>query len=154
MYSYALGSFGIYICLWMAFFCKTAIWSSLMARMPFMFILGPYGYILLNLCLEPCSFHFGSKIHLSSWMFSLHATLWRSLSFFLPQRHFMYHSCICKSWKWYVRCLSLKNVLPCLKCFKFLILGAKPLHDVHQWEVSYLEVDTCLGGFDMTWDSL
>jgi hypothetical protein len=50
---------------------------------------------------------------------------------------------ICKSWKWYVRCLFLKNLLPCHKCFKYLILGAKPLHDVHQWEVSYLEVDTC-----------
>jgi hypothetical protein len=41
-----------------------------------------------------------------------------------------------------------------LNALKFLILGAKPLHDVHQWEVSYLEVDTWLGGFDMTWDSL
>jgi hypothetical protein len=44
----------------------------------------------------------------------------------------------------------LKNVLPCHKCFKFLILGAKPLHDVHQGEVSYLEVDTWHCGFDMT----
>jgi hypothetical protein len=40
---------------------------------------------------------------------------------------------ICKSWKWYVRCLCLKNLRPCHKCFKFIILGAKPLHDVHQW---------------------
>jgi hypothetical protein len=80
-----------YICLWMPSFCKNAIWSSLVGRMPFMLILGAYGYILLNLCLEPCSFHLGSKIHLSSWMFSLYSTLWRSLSFFLPQRHFMYH---------------------------------------------------------------
>jgi hypothetical protein len=38
-------------------------------------------------------------------------------------------------------------------CFKFLILGAKLLHDVHQWEVSYLEVDTWLGGFYRKWDS-
>jgi hypothetical protein len=60
--------------------------------MPLMFKLGSYSYILLNLCLEPCSIHLGSKIHLPSWMFSLHATLWRSLSFFLPQRHFMYHA--------------------------------------------------------------
>jgi hypothetical protein len=60
---------------------------------------------------------------------------------------------ICQSWKWYVRYLCLKNLVPCHKCVKFLILGAKPLHDVHQWEVSYLKVDTCLGGFDMTWDS-
>jgi hypothetical protein len=44
--------------------------------MPLMFKLGAYGNILLNLCLEPCSFHLGSKIHLSS--FSLHVTLWRS----------------------------------------------------------------------------
>jgi hypothetical protein len=80
-----------YICLWMAFFCKNAIYSSLVSIMSLMFILGVYGYILLKLCLEPCSFHLGSKIHLSSGMFSLHATLWRSLSFFLPQRHFMYH---------------------------------------------------------------
>jgi hypothetical protein len=57
-----------------------------------MFILGAYGYIFLNLCLEPCSFHLGSKIHLSSRMFSLHATLWRSLNFFLLKRHFMYHA--------------------------------------------------------------
>jgi hypothetical protein len=55
-----------YIRLWMAFFCKNAILSSLVGRMPFMFILGAYGYIMLNLCLEPCSFHLGSKIHLSS----------------------------------------------------------------------------------------
>jgi hypothetical protein len=68
-----------YICLWMAFFCKNAIWSSLVSRMPLMFNLGPYDYILLNLCLEPCSFHLGSKILLSSWMFSLHAILWRSV---------------------------------------------------------------------------
>jgi hypothetical protein len=33
-------------------------------------------------------------------------------------------------------------------------MSAKPLHDVHQWEVSYLEEDTWLGVFDMTWDSL
>jgi hypothetical protein len=26
--------------------------------------LGAYGYILLSLCLEPCSIHLGSKIHL------------------------------------------------------------------------------------------
>jgi hypothetical protein len=83
---------GPHICLWMAFFCKNAIWSSLVSRMPLMFKLGACGYIFLNLCLEPCSFHLGSKIHLSSWMLSLHATLWRSLSFFLPQRHFMYHA--------------------------------------------------------------
>jgi hypothetical protein len=44
----------------------------------------------------------------------------------------------------------MKNMLPCLKCFKFFILCDKPLHDVHQREVSYLEVDTWLGGFDMT----
>jgi hypothetical protein len=80
------------ICLWMASFCKNSIWSSLVCRMPLMFKLGAYGYILLNLCLEPCSFYLGSKIHLSSWMFSVHASLWRSLSFFLPQRHFMYHA--------------------------------------------------------------
>jgi hypothetical protein len=143
-----------YIRLWTASFCENAIWSSLVSRMPLMFKLGAYSYILLNSFLEPCSFHLGSKIHLSSWMFSLHATLWRSLSFFLPQRHFMY--CLtCKSWILYVRCLCLKKiVLPCLKCFKFLISGAKLLHNVHQWEVSYLEVDTWLSGFDMTWDSL
>jgi hypothetical protein len=81
-----------YICLRMAFFCKHVIWSSLVSRMPLMFKLGAYGYILLNLYLEPCSFHLGSRIQLSSWMCSLHATLWRSLSFFLPQRHFMYHA--------------------------------------------------------------
>jgi hypothetical protein len=81
-----------YICLWMASFYKYAIWSPLVSRMSFMFILGAYGYTLLNLCLESCSFHLGSKIHLSSWMLSLYATLWRSLSFFLPQRHFMYHA--------------------------------------------------------------
>jgi hypothetical protein len=77
--------------LWMASFCKNAIWSSLVGRMPFMFILGAYGYIFLNLCLEPCSFIWDQRSILSSWIFSLHATLWRSLSFFLPQRHFMYH---------------------------------------------------------------
>jgi hypothetical protein len=77
------------ICLWMAIFCKNAIWSSLVSWMPLMFKLCTYGYILLNLCLEPCSFYLRSKIHFSSWMFSLHATLWRSLSFILPQRHLM-----------------------------------------------------------------
>jgi hypothetical protein len=34
--------------------------------LPLMFKLGAYGYILLNLCFEPCSLHLGSKIHLSS----------------------------------------------------------------------------------------
>jgi hypothetical protein len=29
-------------------------------------------------------------------------------------------------------------------------LGAKPLHDAYQWEVSYIEVGTWLGGIDMT----
>jgi hypothetical protein len=29
-------------------------------------------------------------------------------------------------------------------------LGAKPLHDSYQREVSYIEVGTWLGGFDMT----
>jgi hypothetical protein len=61
MYNCALRSFGIY--LWMPFFCKNAIWSSLLSRLPLMFKLGAYGYILLNLCLEPFSFHLGSKIH-------------------------------------------------------------------------------------------
>jgi hypothetical protein len=55
-----------YICLWMVYFCKNAILSSLVSRMPLMFKLGAYGYILLNLFLEPCSFHLRSKIHLSS----------------------------------------------------------------------------------------
>jgi hypothetical protein len=80
------------ICLWMAFFCKNSIWSSLVSWMPVMFKLCTYCYILLNLCLEPCSFDLGSKTHLWSWMFSLHATLWRSLIFFLSQRHFMYNA--------------------------------------------------------------
>jgi hypothetical protein len=36
-------------------------------------------------------------------------------------------------------------------CAKFkLALGAKPLHDAYQLEVSYVEVGTWLGGFDMT----
>jgi hypothetical protein len=39
-------------------------------------------------------------------------------------------------------------------CFKFLVLGAKPLYDVYELQVSYLEVDTWLGALDMTWDSL
>jgi hypothetical protein len=97
-----------YICFWMASFCKNAIWSSLVSRMPLIFKLGVYGYILLNLCLEPCSFCQGSNIHLSSWMFSLHATLWRSLSFFFPQRHFMYHA-----WSLWVIC-CLWTVWSCL----------------------------------------
>jgi hypothetical protein len=50
-----------YICLWMAFFCKNAIWSSLVSRMPLMFKLGAYGYVLLNLCLEPCFFIWGER---------------------------------------------------------------------------------------------
>jgi hypothetical protein len=55
-----------YICLWMASLCKNAILSFLVSRMPLMFNLGTYGYTLLNLCLEPCSFYLGSNIHLSS----------------------------------------------------------------------------------------
>jgi hypothetical protein len=143
----------IYACGWLSF-CKNAIWSPLVSRMPLMFKLGAYGYILLNLCLEPCSFHLVSKIHLSPWMFRLHATLWRSLSFFFAAKALHVPCLICKSWKWYVRCRCLKILLPCHKCFKFLILGAKLLHDVHRWEVSHLEVNTWLGGFDMTWDNL
>jgi hypothetical protein len=105
------------ICLWMAFFCKNAIWSFLMSRMPLMFKLSAYGYIMLNLCLEPCSFHFGSRIHLSSWMFSVNATLWRNLSFFLPQMHFMYHASFVNhefgmwdSYAWKI-CFHVINVL-------------------------------------------
>jgi hypothetical protein len=55
-----------YIYLWMPFFGKNAIWFSLVSRIPIMFKLCAYGYILLNLCLEPCSFYSGSKIHFSS----------------------------------------------------------------------------------------
>jgi hypothetical protein len=117
MYSYALGSLGIYTLVNAFLFVKNAIWSSLVGRMPFMYILGAYGYIFLNLCLEPCSFHLGSKIHLSSWMFSVHATLWRSLSFFQPQRHFMYHAQIVNHetgmWNAYASkmCFHVINVL-------------------------------------------
>jgi hypothetical protein len=32
-----------------------------------------------------------------------------------------------------------------------IALGAELLHDAYQWEVSYIEVGTWLGGFDMTW---
>jgi hypothetical protein len=95
-----------YICLWMASFCKNAIWSSLVSRMPLIFKLGAYVYIFLNLCLEPCSFCLGSKTHLSSWIFSIHAILWRSLSFFLPQRHFMYHA-----WKIFFHVINALNSL-------------------------------------------
>jgi hypothetical protein len=55
----------IYACGWLSFY-KNAIRFFLVSRMPLVFILGTYGFILLNLCLEPCSFHLGSKIHLSS----------------------------------------------------------------------------------------
>jgi hypothetical protein len=55
-----------YICLWMPSFCKNVIRFSLVSRMPLVFNLDSYGYILLNLCLESCSFLLGSKIHLSS----------------------------------------------------------------------------------------
>jgi hypothetical protein len=133
--------------------CKNAIRSSLVTRMPLEFKLGAYGYILVNLCMEPCFVYLGSNIRLSSWMFSLHATLWSSLSFFCRKGT----SCTiltCKSWIWYVGCLCLKNMFSYHKCFKFLILCAQPLHDVHEWDVSCLEVDTWLGGFSMTWDSL
>jgi hypothetical protein len=93
MYSYALSSFGMYMHVQAYFLWKCYIWSSLVSWMPFMLKLCRYGYILHS-CLicacVSCSFHLGSKIHLSSWMFSLPVTLWRNLSFFLPQRHFMY----------------------------------------------------------------
>jgi hypothetical protein len=150
MYIYALGSFGIYMLvddfLFVKMLYESLLWVECLSCSFWVLMV-----LLLNLFLKPCSFHLGSKIHLSSWMFSLHATLWRSLSFFCHKGT----SCtMLNSWKWYVRCLCLKILFPCHKCFKFLILGAKPLHDVHQWEVSYLEVDTWLGGFDMTWDSL
>jgi hypothetical protein len=59
MYSYALGSFGIYTLVDGFLFVQNAIWSFLVSRMPLMFKLGAYGYILLNLCLEPCSSHLG-----------------------------------------------------------------------------------------------
>jgi hypothetical protein len=51
--------------------------------------------------------------------------------------------------KWNVNCLE--NVLPFHMCLIYLLLGAKPLHDAYQWEVSYIEVGTWLGGFDMKW---
>jgi hypothetical protein len=71
------------------------------------------------------SFYLGLKTHLSLWMFSLHVTLWRSLSFFFHKGT----SCTMlnlKSWNWYMRCLCLKNMLLCYMCCKFFILGAKP----------------------------
>jgi hypothetical protein len=49
-----------------------------------------------------------------------------------------------------LKCLCLNNMLPCHMCFKFLVLGAKPLYDVYELQVSYLEVDTWLGALDMT----
>jgi hypothetical protein len=35
-------------------------------------------------------------------------------------------------------------------CLIYLLLGAKPLNDAYQRDVSYIEVDTWLGGVDMT----
>jgi hypothetical protein len=37
----------------------------------------------------------------------------------------------------------LGNVLPCHMCWISFALGAKPLLDAYQWEVSYIEVGTC-----------
>jgi hypothetical protein len=82
MDSDALDRFGMYVLVDGLSLWKCYIWSSLMSWIPFM----------LNLCLGPCSFHMGSKTYVSSWMFRLQATSWRSLSFFLPQRHLMYHA--------------------------------------------------------------
>jgi hypothetical protein len=50
-----------------------------------------------------------------------------------------------------MNCKMLENVLPCHRCLIEFALGAKPLHDAYQWEVSYIEIGTWLGGFDMTW---
>jgi hypothetical protein len=108
-------SYGVYMLVDGFLFVKM-LYESVVSRMPLMFILGAHGYILLNLCLEPCSFHLGSKIQLSSWMFGLHATLWRSLSLFLVAKALQVPCLFCKSWTWYVRCLCLKNLLLCHKC--------------------------------------
>jgi hypothetical protein len=79
--------------LWIAYYYKNAIYDPLL----WVECLSCSNYALMAIsslicAWEPCSFHLESKTHLSSWMFSLHATLLRSLSFFFPQRHFMYHS--------------------------------------------------------------
>jgi hypothetical protein len=82
-------------------------------------------------------------------MFSLHVILWRSIIFFVAKA--LQVPCLnLNMLVGIMKCLYLKNILSCHMCFKFLFLGAKPLHDVYQLEVSYLEVDTWLGVFDMT----
>jgi hypothetical protein len=153
MYSYALGSFGIHMLVDSFLFVKILYDPLLWVE-----CLSCLNWFLLAIC---CLIY-----------------AWNHVLFIWDQRSICHPEClaymhlmekpkllfaakslhvpclICKSWKWYVRCLCLKNVLPCHKYFKFLILDAKPLHDVHQWEVSYLEVNTWLSGFDMTWDSL
>jgi hypothetical protein len=69
-----------------------------------------------------CSFHLGSMTHLSSWMFSLHATLWRSLSFIcLKGTHV---PCLIVNheigiWEAY----ASKNIRSCHMCFKIPYLG-------------------------------
>ena len=44
--------------------------------------------------------------------------------------------------------------LTCLVCLTLSILGAKPLHDVYHEKSHFIEVDTWLGGFDMTLGSM
>ena len=50
-----------------------------------------------------------------------------------------------------MECLCLKNMLShVLYASHEIYLGAKPLHDVYHEKSHFIEVDTWLGGFDMT----
>jgi hypothetical protein len=49
-----------------------------------------------------------------------------------------------------MKCKLLGKCAPMSYVLKLFCFGSKPLHDANQWEVSYIEVGTWLGGFDMT----
>ena len=128
--------------------------ASLVSRMPLMLILYSNSYILLNLCLDIMPFSFGVKdpfvimnVYPTCYLVEEPKLLFAAKALHVP--------CLILNHEiGTLRCLCLKNMLPCHMCFKFLIFGAKPLHDVYHWEISYLEVDTWLGVFDMTWYQL
>ena len=54
-----------------------------------------------------------------------------------------------------MECLCLKNEnicshMSCMPYMRYMFLCAKPLNDVYHEKSHFIEVDTWLGGFDMT----
>jgi hypothetical protein len=126
IYSCALGSFGIYMHV-DGLFCANAIYDPLLWVECLSCSNCAHMAISCLICAwVSCSFHLGSNTYLSSWMFSLHVTLWRSLSFFMYHAQFVNHEIgMWDAYSWKI-CFYVKYALNSLswvlnRCMMFTI---------------------------------